>query len=282
MDSLVKHSVRADIRRNTDTTEATKHFIDLEAFGDSAAWKMPMNWTDAVNLFTKDSLLKYGYVPYHIITMKNRLTNAFRSGILDSILFYAADIGHYIGDANVPLHTTLNYDGQLTNQRGLHSLWESLIPDLELEQYNLYSKHKAVYLHKPEETIWHAIRRAHMLLPGVFNEETAASKEFTDSTKFRVQIRNGREVRSYSPEFAIAYSKRLKKTVNEQLIYSANLISDYWYTAWVDAGKPDLSKLTSENFMKKKLKSEIKAYKKNELIDRKLLLARQNISGSGQ
>lgn len=282
MDSLVKHSVRPDLRRNTDSTEATKHFIDLEAYGDSAAWKMPMKWEEAVKQFTKDSLLKYGYVSYHIINLKNRLTNAFKLGNKDSILFYAADIGHYIGDANVPLHTTLNYDGQLTNQKGLHSLWESMIPDLELEQYNLYSKHKSVYLNKPDEAIWQAIRRAHLLLPGVLNEEIEASKEFTDATKFRVQVRNGREVKSYSPEFAKAYSKRLKKTINDQLIHSADLIADFWYTAWVDAGKPDLSMLVPENFSKKKLKSEKKAHKKNELIKKKLLIARQNMSGSGQ
>ncbi len=282
MDSLVKHSVRPDLRRNSDSTEATKHFIDLEAFGDSAAWKMPMNWDDAVKQFTKDSLVKYGYVPYHIITMKNRLTNAFKQHNTDSILFFAADIGHYIGDANVPLHTTLNYDGQLTNQRGLHSLWESFIPDLELEQYNLYSRHKAKYLDDPKEAVWKSIRRAYLLLPSVFNEEKEASKEFNDSTKFVVQTRNGRQTRLYSPAFAKAYSKRLQKTVNEQLIHSADLIADFWFTAWVDAGKPDLSKLLANSFDKKELKKEKRAYKRNELIEQKLLTARQNTGGSNQ
>ena len=285
MDSLVKHSVRADLRRNEDSSEATKHFIDLEAFGDSAAWKMPLTWEDAIKEFSKDSLLKYGYVPYHIITMKNKLTNAFRLGDKDSILFYAADIGHYIGDANVPLHTTLNYDGQLTNQKGLHSLWESMIPDLELEQYNLYSKHKATYLNKPEEAIWQAIRRAHLLLTDVFEQEKGASKEFTDSTKFRIQIRNGREIKSYTAAFAREYNQRLKKTINEQLIYSADLIADFWYTVWVDAGKPDLSSLLSKPFGKKdkkKMKNELKAYRTNDLVNKKLLIARQNSGSSGQ
>ncbi|HEX8357099.1 MAG TPA: hypothetical protein VF610_06805, partial [Segetibacter sp.] len=38
LDTLVASSTRPDIRRNTDTTEASKHFIDLEAYGDSAAY----------------------------------------------------------------------------------------------------------------------------------------------------------------------------------------------------------------------------------------------------
>jgi hypothetical protein len=277
MQYLVDNAGRPDQRRNQDSTEAPKHFIDLEAFGDSAAWKMPFSWEEAVKRYTKDTLFEYGYVPYHIITMKNKLTEAFRSLNKDSILFYANDLAHYIGDANVPLHSSLNYDGQLTNQHGLHSLWESMIPELEIQQYNLYSGHKARYLRDPEQTIWDCIRRAHLLLPDVFGKEIEATKGFTDSTKFRVQVRRGREVKSFTAPFAKAYNELLGKTINEQLLHSADMIADFWYTAWVDAGKPDLSSL-SPNFSetdKAALKEEQKAWKKNELLEKKLLLSRK-------
>jgi hypothetical protein len=33
------------------------------------------------------------------------------------ILFIAADLGHYIADAHMPLHTSDNHDGQLTDQK---------------------------------------------------------------------------------------------------------------------------------------------------------------------
>src|SRR4028119_1022425 len=52
MDTVVQHSIRPDQRRNNDPTEATKHFIDLEIFGDSAAVKMPHHWDEAVQKFT--------------------------------------------------------------------------------------------------------------------------------------------------------------------------------------------------------------------------------------
>ena len=284
-DYLVNNAPRPDLRRNQDSTEATKHFIDLEMFGDSAAWKMPLKWDDALKQYGKDSLLKYGYVPYYIIIMKNRLTNAFRLGNKDSVLFYAADLGHYIGDANVPLHGSVNYDGQLSNQKGLHSLWESTIPEMELEQYILHTHHKANYLLDPEMAIWQAVRHAHELIKDVFEQEREASKGFTDSTKFRIQMRNGREVKSFTPAFAKAYSERLGKTVNEQLLNSANLIADFWFTAWVDAGKPDLSSLLSKPFGKtdkKAMKKEFKAYRKGELIEKKLLISRQITGNSGQ
>ncbi len=279
MNYLVENAGRPDQRRNQDSTEASKHFIDLEAFGDSAAWKMPYTWEEAVKMYTKDSLLKYGYVPYHIITMQHRLTEVFRTLKKDSILFYAADLAHYIGDANVPLHSSLNYDGQLTNQHGLHSLWESMIPELEIEHYNLYSRHKATYLRNPEQRIWDCIRRAHNMLPDVFGKEIEATKGFTDSTKFRVQVRRGREVKSFTPDFAKAYNQLLGQTINEQLLNSANMIADFWYTAWVDAGRPDLSGISS-NFQqsdKDGLKAEQKAFKRNELIKNKLLISRKQV-----
>ncbi len=276
MKYIVDSAGRPDLRRNLDPTEAPKHFIDLEAYGDSAAWKMPLKWDDAVRVYKKDTLLKYGYVPYQIIKMKNKLTEAFRSANKDSILFYSTDMAHYIGDANVPLHTSLNYDGQLTNQKGLHALWESTIPDLEIEQYNLHSRHKAQYLADPEQVIWDCIRRSHTLLKDVFAMEIEATKSFTDSTKFRVQVRRGREVKSYTPEFAKAYGRLLGNTINEQLLNSANTIADFWFTAWVDAGSPDPGSLQSfEKKDKKALKQEKKAWRKNELIENKMLLARK-------
>ncbi|OLY91759.1 S1/P1 Nuclease [Cnuella takakiae] len=279
---IVRNSVRPDERRNSDKTEAPKHFIDAEPYGDSSLWKMPYHWEAAVAKYTKDSLEKYGYVPYVVMNMKVKLTNAMRAGNKDSILFYAADLGHYIADAHVPLHTTENYDGQLSNQRGLHSLWESTVPELELTNYNLYQRHRARYLKNPEESIWNACRGGFQLLDGVLNLEKEVSKNFTDSTKYRYQMRNGRQSRSYTSAFARAYGKALGTTVNDRLLASARLISDFWYTCWVDAGKPKLNAnapalKTAER--KKELRSEVKAFKQNELLKQDLLMARKQQGG---
>ncbi len=282
MDYLVDSAPRADIRRNRDTTEASKHFIDFEMYGDNAANKMPLDWQAAVKIYSKDSLLKYGYVPYHVLYMKGKLTQAFKSGNKDSILFYAADLSHYIGDANVPLHTTVNYDGQLTDQKGLHSLWESTIPELELNKFNLYSSHKATYLKKPDVAIWEAVRRSYALVPIMLQAEKEVTTKFTDAQKFRIQIRRGKESKSYTTEFARAFGIALKGTVNEQLLHSADLIADFWFTSWVDAGKPNLSTLTPgwNSGDAEKLKKELASFKTNTLLENKLLLSRKSAKES--
>ena len=74
-------------------------------------------------------LPKYGIVPWHILTTYKRLVQAFKEQNTESILHYSADLGHYVGDAHVPLHTTENYDGQFSNQKGifLSALMTSLL-----------------------------------------------------------------------------------------------------------------------------------------------------------
>ncbi|HVF80992.1 MAG TPA: zinc dependent phospholipase C family protein, partial [Flavisolibacter sp.] len=267
-------------------TEATKHFIDLEAYGEKAESTMPLKWEDAVAKYTKDTLLKYGHVPYWIITMKDRMAKAFDRGDRDSILFYAADLAHYIEDAHVPLHTTLNYDGQLTGQKGIHALWESVVPELNLTQYDLEGKKKAKYLKNPEEAIWKAIRHTYSLVPGVLGAEKEVTNAFTEETKYRIQKRNGRDVKSYTRNFALAYSKKLGSTINDQAIRAANLVADFWYTAWVDGGKPDLKAILARKLDtadEKKITDEIKAYRKNELLKKGWLVSRREaVSDSGE
>ena len=271
MNNLVSNSTRPDIRRNTDKTEATKHFIDLEAYGPNAANNMPIYWASAVKKYNEDTLLKYGYVPYVIVDQLKKLTTAFRSKNKDSILFYAADLGHYIGDAHVPLHTSLNYDGQLTGQKGLHSLWESFVPELRIDQYQLYNAHKAKYIKNPNEAIWIDIRKAAALVPELLAIEQEVSIQFKPETKYKTQIRYGRETKVYTKEFAEAYANGLGPTVNKQLIASANMIADFWFTAWVNAGKPNLS--TRE--ISPNLSAELKSFKKNSLIKDELLLSKK-------
>lgn len=282
MENLVFNAPRPDIRRNEDSTEAPKHFIDFEMYGEDAAHKMPSDWQKAIQQYSEDSLVKYGYVPYHIIYMQGKLTQAFKIKNKDSILFYAADLGHYIGDAHVPLHTTVNYDGQLTNQKGLHSLWESMIPEIEIGKYRLYSSHKAVYLKDPTAAIWKAVRTGFAMVPEILAKEKEVSKTFTEEQKFRVQIRRGRESKTYTSEFAKAYAAALNTSINDRLLQAADMMADFWYTAWIDAGKPELSgigeQLTAQE--KKQLETELSAFKKNELIQRQLLISKKNAEGN--
>jgi hypothetical protein len=119
-----------------------------------------------------------------------------------------------------------------------------MIPEIELSNYQLSSTHRAVYLRQPGKEIWKSIRAAHQLVPDLLQKEREVSAQFTPEQKYRVQMRNGKESRSYTSAFAKAYAARLGNTVNQQLLVATDLLADCWYTCWVNAGKPDLTGLT--------------------------------------
>ena len=110
------------------------------------------------------------------------------------------------------------------------------------------------------------------------------TKSFSDAQKFRVQIRRGRESKSYTTEFAKAYAAALKNTINEQLLNSANLVADFWYTSWVDAGKPSLSAITPNwsTTDQTRLNDELKIFKDNKLLENKLVLSKKADTKEGE
>lgn len=274
MQYITDSAIRPDLRRTRDTTETPKHFIDPEVYGDSAVYRLPETWSAALAKYPKDTLLKYGSGPWYIVMMKDNLVNAFKAGNSDSILFYAVDMAHYIEDINVPLHTTMWYDGQKTNQRGIHALWESVTPEMEITTYNLYSAHQATYVTDPQATVWQAVRHANTLLTDVIGKEQEVSKLMPDSVKYKMVFKYGKNLKYYTDTFAVAYGKALAPTINDQLQRSANMVADFWYTAWVDAGKPNLDKLIPGGFRKddaKELQRQLNSYKNNRLIKDSIL-----------
>jgi len=275
---LVYNAPRPDQRRSTDSTEGNKHFMDMEYYGDNPFAAIPHNRKEAETKYGADTLYKYGTLPYTIEETQQKLTNAFKMKSRDSILFYAADLGHYIADAHVPLHTSLNYDGQLTGQNGLHDLWETTVPEIELTHYTLKSRHKAKYISSISSTVWQILQHTHSLLPELFAKEKEVSKQFTDSTKYRWQVRWGKNRRFYTSDFAKAYNKALGNSINNQLIATANYISDFWYTAWVDAGRPDLGGNVTKKYDSGLFNTERKAYRKNRLIEKNMLISKQKTS----
>lgn len=135
---LAENAVNPDKRRYAVEWEGARHYIDLDVYGDSAAYKLPRSWAQAVKKFSEDTLNAYGIVPWHIHFMKYRLTEAFKKKDTEAILKLSSELGHYIADANVPLHTTENYNGQLTGQHGIHGFWESRLPELFYKDYDFF------------------------------------------------------------------------------------------------------------------------------------------------
>lgn len=259
---LTEHAVDPDARRNAVEGEAPRHFIDLDVYGVNAYNIVPHRWTDAIAKYTEDTLQAYGIVPWHITVMKYRLTDAFKARDVRQILRLSADIGHYIGDANVPLHTTENYNGQLTNQVGIHGFWESRLPELYADGWDFFVG-QATYEKNPNERAWMAVTTSHIALDSVLSFEKELSGKFSEDRKFSFEERNGIMTKVYSKEFSGAYHDMLNGQVERRMRNSIKMVADFWYTCWVDAGQPDLKPLI--NLSPKEAEEEREKWKDGKL-----------------
>ncbi|KAA3440011.1 zinc dependent phospholipase C family protein [Rufibacter hautae] len=239
---LMEQAVAPDKRRYAVPEEGARHFIDLDVYGDSAAYKLPRRWDDAVQQFTLDTLQRHGIVPWHIGLVQYQLTQAFQEHDVARLLRLSAELGHYLADACVPLHTTHNYNGQFTNQRGIHGLWESRLPELWASEYDFFLG-PPQHLPNPGRTAWEIVARSNAALDSVFTVEKQLSKTFSEDTKYSLEERGASTVKVYSRDFSKAYHHGLQGQVERQMRLAIHLVASYWYTAWVNAGQPDLRQM---------------------------------------
>jgi len=251
---LTDHAVDPDKRRYAVATEAPKHYIDIDYYGEHPYNELPRKYEDAVNKFTEDTVLANGIVPWWIQIMEQRLTTAFKEKDQAKILKLAAEIGHYIADAHVPLHASSNHDGQRTNQKGIHAFWESRVPELLAEKEFDFMVGKAFYIDDISKYIWERVLESGAAADTVLRDEALLTKQLGDDKKYGFEERNGKIIRQYSSQFTIAYNNMLKGMVEKRMRLAIASVAAFWYTAWVRAGQPDLKDLTNKSFSEEDLK----------------------------
>lgn len=193
--------------------------------------------------FATDPFSEHGILPYHLLKMQRDLMEAFRQKNAARILRLSTEMGHYLGDAHVPLHTTENYNGQLTNQVGIHAFWESRLPELYADSEYDFFVGKAQYIDNPKDYFWNIVLESHQLLDSVLLIEKELSQLFPQDNQYCYEERLGITVRTQCKAYAAAYHARLKGMVEKRMRDAILATSSSWYTAWVDAGQPDLKNL---------------------------------------
>ena len=243
---LEEHATDPDKRRYAVPDEGPRHYIDIDYYGTYPYTLLPRNWKEAVEKYSEDSLLLHGIVPWHIQKMLYRLTEAFVKKDFAMIMKNSAEIGHYIADAHVPLHASSNHNGQLTNQKGIHGFWESRVPELIAEKEFDFFIGKANYISNPGNFIWARVLESAHAADSVLLIERELTQDFADDKKYAFEERNGLVIKQYSSAFTIAYNKKLDNMVEKRMRQSIYAIASFWYTAWVNAGQPDLKSLANK------------------------------------
>ena len=240
---ITEHAIDPDKRRYADTAEAPRHYLDVEKY-EAHIDSIPEKWADAIAKYGAKKIAKEGMVPWQIVFTYNNLVRSFKQRDSIRILKYSADLGHYIGDAHVPLHTTHNHNGQLTNQSGIHGFWESRIPELFAKNYNLLVG-KASYVENPLKAAWAIVKNTHTMVDSVLTFEAKLNATFPADQKYDFSMRGKNVMKQYSVAYSSAYQDMLNGMVERQMKSAILWTGSFWFSAWVDAGQPDLRNMIS-------------------------------------
>lgn len=251
--------------------ENPRHYFDMENFGPAEAW--PQTMEEAKKKYDAKFLNDNGILPWYIEDLMVKLTKAFKDKNRAEILFLAADLGHYVGDAHMPLHTSANHDGQLSEQKGIHSLWESRLPELFAKNYKL-NVPQAHYYEDVHKATWDMINDTHSLAQPLLDIDKKLRTATPENEVFKMDA-EGKVLKSkyntavFSDEYAKKLHKDLNGMVEKQMRKAIEATASFWFTAWVNAGKPDLSDLDASAVTQRNnqaLKDDLKLYQNGDLF----------------
>lgn len=207
-----------------DRKEGPRHFLDMEPYGDPD--RLPRTLEEAQARVGGD-YYRLGVVPWIIQDRWRDLVDAFRQGDPAQVALATAILGHYVADAHVPLHTTVNHDGQLSGQRGVHSRWESDLVGRNVEVEDLAvlpARPDAAFLDRP----WDWLKASYALVPQLLEDDREADRSTPQDNrgKHRTQA------------YWLTFWARQGPSVTLQLQVAGKHLGDAILNAWIAAGKP--------------------------------------------
>lgn len=222
--SIIEHSIDPDYRKKEDPSEPNKHFIDIDYYKEFLNGEMIISIDSLKKIYGDSIVTAMGILPWATTTTYSNLVEAFKSADREKILLYISDLSHYVEDGHQPLHSSINYNGQLTMQKGIHFRYEIEMIDKHLDEIDKQLKIiSPVYVSNITEFVFNYIFESNFEVDILLTADKIATK-----------FSNGKFDDGY---YKLLWFRTKNLTIDkfEQASFSlASLI----YSAWIDAGKP--------------------------------------------
>jgi hypothetical protein len=232
---FVEHSIDPDLWRNVGfNDEPPRHFLDLDAYGAYPFDALPRDYDEAIRVHGEEKVRVNGQLPWRTEELYDRLFRAFQQikrgdapgWTFDNIVFFSSVLSHYVGDAHVPFHAVVNFDGQLTNQLGIHSRFES----------ELFSRTRDRIKVAPVAQA--PITKARDEMFSVLLTSTTLTATILDADRKAIGTREYYDDEYYDAFAAGGAQAILDRRINDAIASVAAIITG----AWEAAGKPDLTR----------------------------------------
>jgi len=223
-DSVVDaHVTDADSRKGSTPGESEKHFIDIDWYPEFLAGTLPRDRAALEAMYGAATVYSHGVLPWAIDAVMATLTTQFRAQQWSAASLTIADLCHYVGDANQPLHCTKNFDGQLTDNNGIHTRYESSMLSTYVAQLSTPAMTVTYYpsaLDAAFDVITASWAEASPIL-AADNVAKAAAGGSTNSATYYASLWNSTHTLTQA-------------RLDTASVMTASLV----FTAWTDAGRP--------------------------------------------
>jgi hypothetical protein len=223
---IADHASDPDYRKSWLATEGPKHYIDIDNYPEyKISGLISTNYDSVSKQHGEEFIKKQGVLPWATKAAFDSLRYYFEVKDWFHAKLQAADLCHYVGDGHMPLHTTRNYDGQESGNKGIHLQYESKMVMAFSDKISGKVK-PTEYINDVSSFIFNYLYQSHRLCDSILKADNMAK-----------QITGGTESSEYLPVLWKNTSEMTTRQFNEASYAIGSLI----YTAWIQAGSPNLN-----------------------------------------
>jgi hypothetical protein len=228
-DEVVLRVNDPDLWRTAGFDEDANHFVDfgVSEFGPYPFTALPRDFDAAIEKFGMPALKRLGLLPWREAEEFGNLRRAFEGlargsqyASTDTVL-YASVAAHYIQDAYQPFHATNNYDGQLTNQNGVHARFETALFERFESRLTINPASSSPTAH-PRDAAFDTLLASHQLVLQVLeaDKEAASGKE------------------AYDDDYFEKFFAKVRPVLEQRLGGAITATASILWGAWEQAGRP--------------------------------------------
>jgi hypothetical protein len=214
------HVTDPDTRKGSTPGESERHYIDIDYYPEFLAGTLPRSRAALEALYSPTIVTDEGVLPWTIGEVVTRLTTQFQAQQWSAAALTIADLCHYVGDANQPLHCTVNYDGQYTGNNGIHSRHENTMISTYLSQLDTPALTVAYYS-SPLDAAFDVIAASWAGVSPILAADLVATDEAVGSTS--------------SAAYYASLWNNTHTLTQARLDTASVMTASLVYTAWVNA-----------------------------------------------
>jgi len=227
--TIVEEAIVPDQLRTLGVVEEPpRHFLDMDGYGQYPFKDLPHDYKQALEARGQEFVTHQGTLPWRAEEIYGKLREAFgqlgtSDYARDNVKLFSSVLSHYVADSFQPFHAVVNYDGQLTNQQGIHSRFESELFDRFQDKLRI-APGPVAPVTNVREFMFANITDSFLQVEPIL----AADRE---AVKGRTAYDDG--------YFALMFEKTgpiMEKRISGAITAVASLIA----SAWAEAGKPAL------------------------------------------